>query len=80
MELLRGWWYSGQGETQRGAGAGGREDESQRERERRGKTWSRRTGSVATGGGPWGERAWRGGGSRPGDDNISEINKSRKMY
>ena len=33
-----------------------------RERERRGKTWSRRTGSVAAGGGPWGERAWRGGG------------------
>ena len=28
-------------------------------------------GSVATGGGPWGERAWRGGGSRPGDRDIS---------
>ena len=68
------------GNPKGGAEEGGREDESQKERERRGKTWSRRTGSVAAGGGPWGERAWCGGGSRPGDGNISEINKSRKMY
>ena len=50
------------GNPKGGAEEGGREDESQKERERRGKTWSRRTESVAAGGGPWGERAWRGGG------------------